>query len=100
MWHRLQSVTLLGASQTKVCATALVPRHLLNNPTKLTKAKFFVRSEQGSLGIENPVISLAQRVQFVPAAAKNFPQKPPRAVAIDRLSYRFRRGRHTQTVHG
>src|SRR5258705_7508305 len=100
MWHRLQSVSC-SVTQTKVCATlspALVPRHLLNNPTKLTKAKFFVRTEQGSFGVENPIISLSECVQLVSAKSKNFPQKTPRAVAIDRLSYRFRRGRNTQTV--
>jgi len=102
MWHRLQSVSCPAATQTKVCATlsaALVPRHLLNNPTKLTKAKFFVRTEQRSFGVDDPVVLLPERVQLTPAASKNFPQQTPRAVAIDRLSYRFRRGRHTQSVY-
>jgi hypothetical protein len=42
---------------------------------------------------------LPERVQFTPAASKKLPQQTPCAVAIDRLSYRFRRGRHTQAVH-
>src|SRR5438105_1995159 len=61
----------------------LVPRQLLNNPTKLAKAKFFIRTQQRSLCVYHPIVSMPERVQFISAAPKNFPQQSSRAISVD-----------------
>src|ERR1044072_725094 len=71
---------------------------LLNDPTKLAKAKFFVSSQQLSFRIQNPVVTPAEILDLALAAPKKFTQKAFRPIAIDRLANRFRRGRHPQTM--
>lgn len=39
---------------------ALISRDLLDNLTKLAEAKFFIRSQQRSLGIDDPVVTSSQ----------------------------------------
>ena len=55
-------------------SSPLGPRHLLNNPTKLSKAKFFGRTQQRSLRIDHPIVSSLERVQLPAAAPKDFSQ--------------------------
>src|SRR5712692_2589288 len=102
MWHRLQSVVASSKSQTEVCATpaTLSLGHLSNYPTKLAEPKFFVRSQQWSLCIQNPIILSLQAVQVRRTAAKKLAQQTLGPIAIDRLSDRFARRRCSQTVLG
>ncbi len=65
----------------------LRPRHLLHNPTKLFEPKFFSRSQQRPLGVDDPIVTLPKRcLSLVSAAAKQLAQQTFRADTIDRLA--------------
>jgi hypothetical protein len=63
--------------------TALSFASLLNNPTKLAKPKFFIRSQQRTLRVQNPVVTPPKILDVALAAAKKFAQEAFRPIAID-----------------